>query len=179
MEVIFRSSVCCFPVFFLPNPISITWLFDATLRLTRWGCFNHPTQGRSTMLNISTLFYICFNSNSWYEEDLHFQFGRWHLIQICFATFLLIRFISSYIPNVSLLACLILEIAMKKTLNLGFGRQPIHNYYFLSIFHLIRLISIYIPKISLLACLILENIYEEDLKLGFEEEKISLNISSD
>ena len=127
MEVIFRFSVCCFPVFFLPNPISITWLFDATLRLTRWGCFNHPTQGRSTMLNISTLFYICFNSNSWYEEDLHFQFGRWLLIQICFATFLLIRFISSYIPNVSLLACLILEIAIKKTLKWGFGRWPQHK----------------------------------------------------
>ena len=33
--------------------------------------------------------------------------------------FLLVRLIWSYIPNISLLACLLLEIAMKKTLQLG------------------------------------------------------------
>ena len=51
---------------------------------------------------------------------------------------------------------------MKKTLRLGFGRQPLHNF-----FLLIRLISSYIPKIIILACLILEIAMKKTLKLGF------------
>ena len=37
--------------------------------------------------------------------------------------FLLVRLISSYIVKISLLACLVLEIAMEKTLKLVFGRR--------------------------------------------------------
>ena len=47
-------------------------------------------------------------------------------ILICFSLCLLVRLKSNCIPKISLLACLILEIAMKKTLKLVFG--------FLSIF---------------------------------------------
>ena len=50
-----------------PNLASLHTCEDPSYILwyTRWGCFNDPTQGWSTMLNILTLFYICFNSNSW------------------------------------------------------------------------------------------------------------------
>ena len=51
------------------------------------------------------------------EDDLN-------MIPILFSIFLLIRLISSYTPKISLLACLILEIAMKMTLKLVYERRP-------------------------------------------------------
>ena len=51
------------------------------------------------------------------EDDLN-------TIKICFSISLLIRLKSRQIPKISLPDCLILEIAMKKTLKLRFGRQP-------------------------------------------------------
>ena len=47
-----------------------------------------------------------------------------------FWIFPLVRLMISDILKLSLLACLILEIAMKKTLKLGFGRRPQQNFQF-------------------------------------------------
>ena len=79
----------------------------------------------------------------------------------------LIRIISSYIPKISLLASLCLEIAMKKTLSQDLEDDLKIILFSLSLFLLIRLISGYILKISLLACLILEIVMKKTLKLGF------------
>ena len=58
---------------------------------------------------------------------------------------------SSYIIiNFSLLACLIMEIAMKKTLNLGFGRKPHYIFNLFSIFLLVTLQVSCTSKISFL-----------------------------
>ena len=56
---------------------------------------------------------------------------------------------------------------MKKTLNLGFGRQPQDNFNFVLNIFLFMLISSYIPKISLLACLILKLAMKKTLKWVF------------
>ena len=68
------------------------------------------------------------------KKTLKLGFGRHPQNNSFFvvAIFHLIRLISSYIPEISLLACSILEIGMKKTLELGFGRRPLHNFIFFS-----------------------------------------------
>ena len=84
------------------------------------------------------------------------------------ALLFLIRFILSYIPKIRLLACLILEIAMKKTLDQALEDDfKIIFFFFHSTYLLIMLISSYIPKIIILACLILEIAMKKTLKLGF------------
>ena len=91
-----------------------------------------------------------------------------NIIPVVFSIFLLIRLISSYIMKISLLACLILEKAMKMTSQLVFGRRPQHNFNCFPIFLLVKLIQGNIPKISLLACLILEIAVKKTLQL-FED----------
>ena len=44
-----------------------------------------------------------------------------------YSIFILVWLVSSYIPKISHLACLILKMAMNKTLKLGFGRRPQQN----------------------------------------------------
>jgi len=86
-----------------------------------------------------------------------------HLRKIVFSIFLLISLESNYIPKISFLACLILDIAPKKTLNLCFGRQPQTH------FHCVHNISSSLvrfdlhTKISLLACLIFETLKLDDI----------------
>ena len=59
------------------------------------------------------------------KKTLTLGFGRRPQVNSnLFSIFILFSLISSYIPEISLLACLILEIAVKKTLKLGFGRRP-------------------------------------------------------
>ena len=60
-----------------------------------------------------------------------------------------------------------MEIAIKKTLKLGFRRRPEHNLSDFSIFLLNRLKSNHVPNISLLDCLIMEIAMKETLKFGF------------
>ena len=57
------------------------------------------------------------NQPSNLEEDIN-------QILIFFSIFLLVMLESSYIQKISLLACIILEIAVKKTLKLRFVRRP-------------------------------------------------------
>ena len=59
--------------------------------------------------------------NYWdiYEEDLNLEYNL-NIISIVFLIFLLVGLKSSCIPKISLLACLYMEIAMKKNLKLGF-----------------------------------------------------------
>ena len=71
------------------------------------------------------------------EDDLN-------IIPFVFSIFLLIRLISSYIPRISLLAFLILEIAMKMTLNYDLEDDPKIIQFFSFNISLIRLISSYI-----------------------------------
>ena len=85
--------------------------------------------------------------------------------------------------KISVLAFLVFEIAMKKTLNLGFGRRPQDNFNIFSIFLLVRLKSSCKQKISQLACLIMNIAMKKTLKLGFgrrpqENFNFWLNISS-
>ena len=61
--------------------------------------------------------------NSDYPPNMRFARGPQYNSNF-FLIILLIRLISSYIPKIILLTFLILEIAMKKTLKLGFGRRP-------------------------------------------------------
>ena len=71
-----------------------------------------------------------------------------------FSIFRLIRVIPSIIPKISLPACLILDISMKKTIKLGFGRRPYNIFIFsLSIFLLVRLKASCMLKISFLGAL--------------------------
>ena len=65
-----------------------------------------------------------------YEGDLESGFGRRPQSIFSLSIYLLIGLISDYIPKITLIACLILEIGMKKTLKLGFGRRPLHNFIF-------------------------------------------------
>ena len=97
------------------------------------------------------------------KEDLKIGFGRQN--QHIYKLSVNISFsynISKIHTKISLLACLLLEIAAKKTLKFGFGRQPPHNYNL--IFLLVRLRSSCIPKISLLACLLREIATKKPLK---------------
>ena len=85
--------------------------------------------------------------------------------------------------KISLLACLILEMAMMKTLKSGFGRRSPQSFQSFTIFLLVQLESSYITKVSLLACLIWEIAMKTTFKQEFEEDlnNISncfLNISS-
>ena len=73
---------------------------------------------------------------------------------------------------------------MKKTLKLGFGRQP-HNFFnfCFSIFFLVRLESSSTPKMNLLSYLILKIAMKKALKIGFGRRphnisNFGLNISS-
>ena len=104
----------------------------------------------------------------------HFQF---------FSIFRLVWLESSYIPKISLLACLILEIPVKMTLTLEFGRRPQHTSNFVSIFILVMIILSDILKISPLSCLFLEKAMKKTLTLGFgrrpqQHFQFFLNISS-
>ena len=67
------------------------------------------------------------------EEDLT-------IFRIFFSIFLLVRFKASCIPKISLQAWLIMEITMKKTLKLGFGRWPqdIFNLQYFPMFQLFK-----------------------------------------
>ena len=108
------------------------------------------------------------NSRYSYEEDLKIRI--WKVTSTYFSFFSifhLVRLILSDILKISLLACLILEIAMKKTLKLGFGRRPQDDSNCFSIFFLVMLILSCIPKISLLAWLIIEIAVKKTLKLWF------------
>ena len=69
------------------------------------------------------------------EDDLN-------IFSIFSSLYLLVRLHSIYIPKISLIACLILEIAMKKTFE-----------FFLSILLQVRLKASYMPKISFLGAL--------------------------
>ena len=104
------------------------------------------------------------NSGIRYEEYLKISIWK---TTIFFSIFLLVRLKLNDIVKISLLACLILDIAMTKTLHLVFGRRPEDNSIFFSIIFLFRLISSYLPKVSLLACLILEIAVKKTLKLRF------------
>ena len=68
------------------------------------------------------------------------------------------------IPKIILLACLIPEIVMKKTLTLGFGRRPKNNSNFLSIFLIVRLKSHSHSENHLPSLLNSADSYEEDIK---------------
>ena len=84
----------------------------------------------------------------------HFQF---------FLSIFLLWLESSFIPKISLLACLILEMAMKRTLKLGFGRWPQQHFQFFLIFLLVK-IKLH-TKNQLPSLLNSEDVYEEDLKI--------------
>ena len=61
-----------------------------------------------------------------YEEELKIRIWKTTLQYFNFflSTFLVGRLKASCMLKISLLACLILDIAMKKTFKLGFGRRP-------------------------------------------------------
>ena len=82
-----------------------------------------------------------------------------------FSIILLVWLISSHILKISFLTWIILEIAMKMTLKLGFGRQPQDNSNFFLIFFLSRLISSWKPKINLSSLLNSWDSCEEDLEI--------------
>ena len=91
---------------------------------TRWGCFNDPTQERSTMLNISTLFYF-FSSiqilNKGMKKSFNFEFGRWLLVRLHIKnadSLILEDNVKIFLQKISLLAYFNLEKAMKNTLQL-------------------------------------------------------------
>ena len=74
-------------------------------------------------------FYSLLNSGDSNEEDLKLWFGRQPQNNSnCFLNICLIRLISSCIPKISLLACLVL----KKTLKFVFGRRPYNIFEFFS-----------------------------------------------
>ena len=65
------------------------------------------------------------------KNMLTLGFGRQPKVIPTFSSvFLLVGLITSYLPKKSLLASLIVEIAIKKTLKLGFGKRPQHNFNF-------------------------------------------------
>ena len=126
--------------------------------------------------------------NSWdsYEEDLKLWIGRppqkignFFLfvpeisLLACLVPDIAIKKTSksvSYLLKFSLLAYLIHEIAMKKTSTMGYGRRP-HKIWNISwFFLLINLKSSYIPKISLLACLVPEISMKKTSKLKMEDD---------
>ena len=75
------------------------------------------------------------------------------IFRIVSSIFHLVRFKVNCMPKIRLLACLILEIAMKKTLKSRFERWPHNILNFFSIFLLVRLKASYMPKISFLCAL--------------------------
>ena len=88
-------------------------------------------------------------------------------ISVILSIFLLVRLKASYIPKISLITCLILEIAMKKTLKLKFGRRLQHNFNFFLTQYFFQVKQNCIPKMSILAFLIVDIAMKKTLKFKF------------
>ena len=86
------------------------------------GYGRQPPQHFQFVLNISSsvVKIKLHTKNQDLEDDLN-------NISNLFSIFILVWLEPSYMLKISLLACLILEMAMKKTLKSGFGRRPPHN----------------------------------------------------